>query len=405
MGAPTSERAVAKLMCAAADKDGDGKINASEFKKHLTPVGSWSAASEDEVFKRADTDGDGQLSEAEMATSFRIGTAWPGLADSKWDQEQLRQSFSTFDSDGDGIVSEEECKEWYRRLDTNGDGKVSSAELAEASSLARQKLSSSMMKLGDGDNNGALDEGEWHKALSNFCQHLSESQRSELMKLADTDGDGLVSESELNSLIAKLDVDGDGKLSESELPGSSSSLVAGTASALEPWMRQLTRLAPANARMPCQAAIQILCAYLRGGSVAGAVAGAAWNIATSPAAGLGLFEHAYRWLKRGRQAAAANAPAQEQAIQSPPACPVQQAASNVTAQEPPFVQQASSSQVATIDSTSPICSMCRNANGALLPPQCCGRPVCRRCIARIIIADIPVCPFCKGTMELLNLRA
>ena len=51
-----------KLMRASADQDASGTINRREFEKFVTPIGSWSAAHEKQVFDEADEDKDGELS-------------------------------------------------------------------------------------------------------------------------------------------------------------------------------------------------------------------------------------------------------------------------------------------------------------------------------------------------------
>jgi Ca2+-binding EF-hand superfamily protein len=129
-----------------------------------------------QIVKAADTDGDGNLTADEIAKAL-------------------------------GTTSSDQLTAAVGKLDTDGDGKLSAGELT-----------------------AALDSRKAHHARHHGLAQSSESLASQLIKTADSDGDGSVSQDEVKSLLGdaaggdgfatafgKLDGDSDGKLSASEL--------------------------------------------------------------------------------------------------------------------------------------------------------------------------------------------
>ena len=129
------------------DKDGDGKVSASE----------WQGAPE--RFKRADTNGDGFVTREEVqeAASERVrkatqkqrgqgaggpsGPGGPGGARLA-PEERAANLLKTQDQDGDGKVSATEFKgreQAFRRMDRNNDGFLTAQELLETGSQVRER--------------------------------------------------------------------------------------------------------------------------------------------------------------------------------------------------------------------------------------------------------------------------
>ena len=373
--APESPAPVVKRMRASADQDASGTIKRRKFEKFVTPIGSWSAAHEKQVFDEADEDKDGELSAGE------IERAWPGLADPQWSQEELRKFTSCFDSDGDGVISKSEWAEWHKLLDTNNDGAVSSEELAHATDIAQQKFVEDLFKCGDKNGDSVLDQSEFGLMLGNLVgdlNKLSETQLSHLFQSADANGDGNISTEEFRGLVGKLDRNGDGKLSleELELDKDGSGMVTSSVlGALTLFGPMAAELAPASMKFACQAAMGVVMCCAKGDSLVSAAAQVATRAGTKV-----LISKLCRYLQapataqrtmpqaEGAAAAAATAGA---------ALPVQAPEPEPAEPEPPR-----------------FCLICKRGDRGMRPSRCCDMLMCGHCIGRMIACDLSMCSRC-----------
>ncbi|XP_058079572.1 polcalcin Cup a 4-like [Magnolia sinica] len=124
------------------DTNGDGKISSSELESMLKCLGN--PGSEEEVesmMRAADLDGDGYISLEEFISVNKMET------DSAKCVEDLRNAFTVFDRDQNGLISPEElhhvlrgmgektslndCKAMINGVDSNGDGAVNFDEFMQ----------------------------------------------------------------------------------------------------------------------------------------------------------------------------------------------------------------------------------------------------------------------------------
>lgn len=151
---------------------------------------------------------------------------------------------SEFDTDGDGILSDEERREmmrtlrdemrseWMDRFDLDGDGELSREErqAARQSMFENSERGQELMRQFDEDGNGVLDEAE-QAAMEAYQQEQREQRRADELAQYDTDGDGRLSRDErqtqreeqrqnwgnrMEEATAEFDRDGDGVLSIEE---------------------------------------------------------------------------------------------------------------------------------------------------------------------------------------------
>lgn len=397
----TSPAPVVKLVLAAADKDGSGTISSQEFEKFVTPTGNWSDAEQEKLFDNADQNKDGELSAAEIEASFEINThSWPGLADTQWSEEEQQKFTSCFDSDGDGVVSKSEVAEWHKRLDQNGDGVVSSEELSKITDIAQQKLVGNLLQSGDANGDSMLNQEEFGQAL--LSAGLSKDGLLRLFRSADADGSGSLSAEELRGFVSQIDQNGDGKLSEAEVAaalehldkdGSGMLQLAtkeGALGLLKVFGPVLAEIAPANARVACQALLSFSSMYLKEGCVKAAATHAARDVGSkvlvSKARKFVLQQigqaTAQQHLEAGGSAAMAATAA------TPPATPATPAAADTVPQRPEL-------EHAQPELPRPGCPICKGKDRGMRSLRCCGLLMCGRCIGTMISADISACPRCR----------
>ncbi|XP_062154073.1 probable calcium-binding protein CML25 [Alnus glutinosa] len=121
------------------DINGDGKISSSELGSILGSLGHPATEEElDKIIKEVDTDGDDHINLQEFVELNTKGV------DSDEALENLKDAFSTYDIDGNGLISADElhkvlkslnddyslseCQKMINRVDRNGDGMISFEE-------------------------------------------------------------------------------------------------------------------------------------------------------------------------------------------------------------------------------------------------------------------------------------
>ena len=137
-------------------------------------------------------------------------------------EEEIRELFHRFDEDGDGVFTTEEIRTFMRSLGQRfGAAEVTDKEVEE------------MMKEGDTTGTGTLNFQDFRTMMKkkNTCTS-TESQIREAFRVFDKDGNGLISPAELKQTITEMgdectdeeveemikeaDTDGDGQVNFEE---------------------------------------------------------------------------------------------------------------------------------------------------------------------------------------------
>ena len=115
---------------------------------------------------------------------------------SKEDKNEMMEIFSSFDKNGDGVLSREEIFEGYKSI------------LGE---LEANKEVDRIMKEADLDKSGSIDYNEFLIACSNRQKLLNKEKLEATFKMFDKDGDGSISAKEIRDVLGGA-VGGDAKL-------------------------------------------------------------------------------------------------------------------------------------------------------------------------------------------------
>ena len=136
------------------------------------------------------------------------------------DIEALNSAFRQFDKNSDGIISltelqtassqiltESEVQSVLSQLDSNQDHRISYTEFLRAAQdhrklLSRRNLEQAFRSM-DVDQDGVLSVSELKEAMPGLW---SDAQWSELLKEADTDGDGVINMKEFTTLLLRQDL-------------------------------------------------------------------------------------------------------------------------------------------------------------------------------------------------------
>jgi Ca2+-binding EF-hand superfamily protein len=173
------------------DKNHDGAIDQSEAGKYWPEL------------QKADANGDGKVTEDELKTAIKNGTFNPADI-----------LFVHLDTDGNGSISQAEAGKWWPLLapaDTDGNGEVSQAEFDAA--IAAGKLPAP--PAGGPGKGGPGTPGGNHGGPSGTAI------ADQLFDKLDTDKSGFLEAGEVpepfwSELLKKADTDGDGKVSKAE---------------------------------------------------------------------------------------------------------------------------------------------------------------------------------------------
>ncbi|ELR14478.1 uncharacterized protein ACA1_192080 [Acanthamoeba castellanii str. Neff] len=128
------------------DTDGNGSISATELASILKKMGTEASESElKDMIHEIDVDGDGEIQFEEFLLLFSRHKK-----NQLPEDEELRQAFKVFDADGNGTISKVELK---RVMDMLGE-KLNDAQIDE------------MMKEADTNGDGEIDFGEFKKMMA-----------------------------------------------------------------------------------------------------------------------------------------------------------------------------------------------------------------------------------------------
>eukprot|EP00005_Dracoamoeba_jomungandri_P001870 CAMPEP_0174257624 /NCGR_PEP_ID=MMETSP0439-20130205/6736_1 /TAXON_ID=0 /ORGANISM="Stereomyxa ramosa, Strain Chinc5" /LENGTH=159 /DNA_ID=CAMNT_0015340787 /DNA_START=24 /DNA_END=499 /DNA_ORIENTATION=- len=124
------------------DKDGDGSITADELGTVMQSLGHQPTPDElADMIADVDTNGDGEIDFSEFLTMMSKKMKGGG----EGDEEDLREAFKVFDTDGDGLISPAELREVMNNLGEN----LTSDEIDE------------MIKAADANGDGQIDYEEF----------------------------------------------------------------------------------------------------------------------------------------------------------------------------------------------------------------------------------------------------
>lgn len=138
-----------------------------------------------EIFARFDMDSDGSLTMLELAALLRsLGLKPSG--------DQLHDLLSNMDSNGNGSV---EFDELVRTIlpDLKNNAEV----------LLNQEQLLDVFKCFDRDSNGFISAAELAGAMAKMGQPLTYKELTEMIREADTDGDGVISFNEFKTIMAR----------------------------------------------------------------------------------------------------------------------------------------------------------------------------------------------------------
>lgn len=139
------------------------------------------------IFKRFDLDADGSLTHLELAALLRS----LGL---KPNGDQLHTLLATMDSNGNGSVEFDE---------------LVNAILPDISDqiLVNQDQLIEVFRIFDRDGNGHITAAELAGAMAKMGQPLTYQELTEMMREADSNGDGVISFNEFTTIMAKSAAD------------------------------------------------------------------------------------------------------------------------------------------------------------------------------------------------------
>ncbi|KAI7731316.1 hypothetical protein M8C21_027140 [Ambrosia artemisiifolia] len=140
------------------------------------------------IFARFDLDKDGSLTHLEVAALLRsLGLKPSG--------DQIHKLFNRMDSDGSGSV---EFDELVNSL---------SSQMMTEDILMNQHQLLEIFKSFDRDGSGFITPAELAKSMTKMGQPLTYRELSQMVRDADTDGDGVISFTEFQGIMARSAAD------------------------------------------------------------------------------------------------------------------------------------------------------------------------------------------------------
>jgi len=139
-------------------------------------------------------------------------------------REELKEAFKIFDKDGDGKITVDEVEnllkslgeratradalEMIAKVDKNNDGTIDFEEFVTLMASAKSSPDEEMLaafKVFDEDGSGTITIDELRKVMRKLGEKVTEDQLKEMIKAADTNGDGLIDYSEFVKMM-KTDI-------------------------------------------------------------------------------------------------------------------------------------------------------------------------------------------------------
>eukprot|EP00931_Biecheleriopsis_adriatica_P006588 TRINITY_DN107974_c0_g1_i1.p1 TRINITY_DN107974_c0_g1~~TRINITY_DN107974_c0_g1_i1.p1 ORF type:complete len:272 (+),score=58.99 TRINITY_DN107974_c0_g1_i1:25-816(+) len=203
--------ATVRALHAELDKDLDGNVTLEEIIAVSAAISQARARKYAGSFVRAlDGDRDGLISWSELMKHQSMSMARRSPAEKEKMIADDKVQFAASDKDGDGLLNSDEAAAmffphtdqavmdvWTKRLldklDEDNDGRLNSAEFAKNSLDYTAEDFASF----DANDDGHLDSGELRPHQSG--QYRLQKSMEELVRLADTDGNGHLSSSEVEN--------------------------------------------------------------------------------------------------------------------------------------------------------------------------------------------------------------
>ncbi|KAL5008514.1 hypothetical protein ScPMuIL_014095, partial [Solemya velum] len=200
----------------AFDRNGDGFITKAELQRAMKKLGHKLTDEEaTQMVRDSDTDGDGKIS-----------------------LQELTEAFNMFDKDGNGHVTikelgivmrilgqkptDAELRVMINEIDANGSGTIDFQEFLLL--MAREMNTTDVedefreaFKVFDKDGNGYVSQSELRRVMSKLGERLTDAEVTDMIREADTDGDGHVNYEELTEAFNMFDKDGNGHVTIKEL--------------------------------------------------------------------------------------------------------------------------------------------------------------------------------------------
>jgi len=137
-----------------------------------------------QIFDRFDMDSDGSLTQLELAALLRsLGVKHTG--------DQVQNLLTNLDSNGNGYVEFDELAAAIR------------PELSQREVLINQEQLLQVFRSFDRDGNGYITAIELAGAMAKMGQPLTYGELAEMMREADTNGDGVISFNEFASIMGR----------------------------------------------------------------------------------------------------------------------------------------------------------------------------------------------------------
>jgi Ca2+-binding EF-hand superfamily protein len=144
-----------------------------------------------DLFKKLDADQSGGIEESEFVSSLTS-------QNSNLSEDAVKKVFAAFDSDSDGVLSEQEFKTGFQRLSSAVKGALIGLQEASAPPPPPPSLEDLFAKA-DTDASGDLTEDEFVAGAPDGPSKPSEDKLKELFAKLDADGSGTVSEDEFKA--------------------------------------------------------------------------------------------------------------------------------------------------------------------------------------------------------------